>query len=897
MVKFVFIAVLVLTVIEKADAEVRINEFVASNDTGLVDEDGDHSDWIELHNTGGTVDLGGWYLTDSENEPTQWLLPSVELPADGYLIIYASGKDRTSGAFLHANFKLGRGGEFLALIEPDGETIADAYQPEYPEQITDISYGVASSNDIGFLATATPGTANSGLLLPALDISPASQTFTGPFTVTLAPTSPLVAGDAIYYTMDGSAPSTDSLVYSGPFELNSGADIRAAVWREGESSLVSSASYISYGADLIGFESSLPLVVIDTRSNAVSTDEVAYTTSSIAVLDLEAGTGKSSLADSLEHLGYAGIRIRGSSSSTFPKKPYKVEFWNSNLDDMDVDILGLGAESDFVLIAPGYQDRNMIPNPFMSDLTRDLGLLDMEWRYVEVFLNDDNGVVEASDYDGVYLLFENIKTGAQRVDIPKLDSSDTSESAISGGYIVKFDRKDADEYAFKPNPAFNSDRDSNFQMVVHRPKIDDLTTVQQSWIESYVRELEAALLSDDPLNAETGYRNYIEEASWIDAHLLDLLALDADLLRLSNYFYKDRDYRLVNAPLWDFDRSMNSTDIRDDEPGELVSPWQVDPFEYSWWGALFDIPHFEEKYKRRWHALRKGPLSAAALSARIAEVAAPLFEPYDREIDRWVSESSYGSRYGNEYNLQGELDALENWLNLRLTFLDDYLADPGTAACNSSTMDYSLVAATWAMLSLPCVPPAGSTLESVFSDDISGDYGTDWTVFVFDPTLGTGGGYVELNGGQLPAPGQGFWLIQISEPVAILDLPDDSTPVQSSAGATGCPGSSGCASIPVSELPRWMMLGNPTRAAVPLKELRVTGASGPCSGSEGCSLQDAVEADVLPSPFFTYIRDRSTRYLSISREGMLNEWTAFWAFGGANAGLTMHSLVIPADSP
>src|SRR5215207_10205337 len=59
---------------------VVITEFVASNSNGLVDEDGDASDWIEVFNSGSTnVNLDGWFLTDSPANLTKWRFPAVDL--------------------------------------------------------------------------------------------------------------------------------------------------------------------------------------------------------------------------------------------------------------------------------------------------------------------------------------------------------------------------------------------------------------------------------------------------------------------------------------------------------------------------------------------------------------------------------------------------------------------------------------------------------------------------------------------------------------------------------------------------------------------------------------------------------------------------------------------------
>src|ERR1043165_3312673 len=65
-------------------ASVVISEFLAENDGGLRDQDGDTSDWIELHNiSAGAVDLAGWHLTDSPTNLTKWTFPSTNIPANG----------------------------------------------------------------------------------------------------------------------------------------------------------------------------------------------------------------------------------------------------------------------------------------------------------------------------------------------------------------------------------------------------------------------------------------------------------------------------------------------------------------------------------------------------------------------------------------------------------------------------------------------------------------------------------------------------------------------------------------------------------------------------------------------------------------------------------------------
>ncbi|MCL4176448.1 MAG: lamin tail domain-containing protein [Verrucomicrobia bacterium] len=126
-----------------AQSPVAINEFMARNSRTLADEDGAYSDWIELRNVStADVNLDGWFLTDARANLTKWRLPATTLPAGGYLVVFASGKDRAvAGAELHTNFALDGGGEYLGLVEPDGATIASEFAPAYPEQFSDLSYG------------------------------------------------------------------------------------------------------------------------------------------------------------------------------------------------------------------------------------------------------------------------------------------------------------------------------------------------------------------------------------------------------------------------------------------------------------------------------------------------------------------------------------------------------------------------------------------------------------------------------------------------------------------------------------------------------------------------------------------------------------------------------------
>jgi len=124
--------------------EPRITEFMADNQTGISDEDGDEVDWVEIHNPNPVaMDLTGWYLSDAAAVPARWAFPAVSLNAEGHLLVFASGKNRrVPGQHLHTNFSLRAEGEQLLLTKPDGIRVVSQFT--FGPQRPDVSYGTTS---------------------------------------------------------------------------------------------------------------------------------------------------------------------------------------------------------------------------------------------------------------------------------------------------------------------------------------------------------------------------------------------------------------------------------------------------------------------------------------------------------------------------------------------------------------------------------------------------------------------------------------------------------------------------------------------------------------------------------------------------------------------------------
>ncbi len=145
---------------------VFINEFLASNGADLTDEIGEYEDWIELYNAGGdAVDLGGLFLADSLPALNPWKIPMdrpevTTIPPYGFMVVYADN-DTEQGP-LHADFKLGKNGEEVALLQKIGEDTYIVDHVVFGTQTRDVTFGryPDGSPVFEYMTETTPGASN-----------------------------------------------------------------------------------------------------------------------------------------------------------------------------------------------------------------------------------------------------------------------------------------------------------------------------------------------------------------------------------------------------------------------------------------------------------------------------------------------------------------------------------------------------------------------------------------------------------------------------------------------------------------------------------------------------------------------------------------------------------------
>ena len=214
---------------------VVISEFMATNDSQLQDLEGEYRDWVELYNYGSEpVELSDLFLTDSRKKMKKWRLPDRVLPGGEYVIIWES---REGSAI-----RLNRKGDYLGLVDAEGQRILHDFGKRYPKQIQNISFGLFGSWKpgkplsafSGFLQVPTPKRKNSNALrgvVESVSLSEKRGFHESGFRLELTTKTPQAT---IRYTLNGSRPTAESgEVYEEPILIDRTSVLRVGAFKFG----------------------------------------------------------------------------------------------------------------------------------------------------------------------------------------------------------------------------------------------------------------------------------------------------------------------------------------------------------------------------------------------------------------------------------------------------------------------------------------------------------------------------------------------------------------------------------------------------------------------------------------------------------------------------------------
>ena len=365
-----------------------INEFVAANESGAIDKDGGYSDWIELYNSSTTpLNLSGYAISDRPDFALAWKFPGVTIDANGFLRLWASGKNIVTGAELHTDFGLKSDGEQLFLWDAAG-TLLDSLT--FLAQVTNGAFG-RYPDGVGPFCRLTSTTAGIGNSLPYTQTTAALPVFSVPsglrfaaFSVTLTQPN----GGTIRYTTNGSDPTVSSTIYSSAIAVSVTTIIKAMAFESGKS-----ASPIVTRQYLFNITHSLPVL-------AIATDPKNFYDNTTGIYVHYTDTGMAAerplhvaFFENDNTLGFeseAGVRIHGGTTRSMSKKSLRVyfrpDYGISPLTYKIFDRKDVPLVSRFI-VRSGGPEPLLFRDALAGDLGRELGLPMSTYRWVLVYLN------------------------------------------------------------------------------------------------------------------------------------------------------------------------------------------------------------------------------------------------------------------------------------------------------------------------------------------------------------------------------------------------------------------------------------------------------------------------------------------------------------------------------
>ncbi|MEC7812409.1 MAG: CotH kinase family protein, partial [Verrucomicrobiota bacterium] len=377
-------------------------------------------------------------------------------------------------------------------------------------------------DSFGYMFVPTPRARNDETV-PGVEAGVAflqpSQSFQSSIKIELQKPEEASPNSNIHYTFDGTLPTASSSVYSRPLTLNGTTPVKARlVHPEGGMGPVGSETYFCLQRSLSNVSSNLPLIVLENYGSG-RPPQGDYQTASMAVI--EPAEGRSRLTSPFAASSQVGIKIRGSSTSGRSKASLSLEVQDEFGQDRNLSLLGMPNESDWVLWGPYNFDLTLMHNPFIFELSRQIGRYAPRTRFVELYLNTGGGTLSSSDYYGVYALMEKISRDADRVDVERLFGEHKQEPDVSGGYIFKIDRADPGDSGFS-----GASQSIKYvypkEVEIEQPERD----AQQQYVRRFFNEMGTALNASYFKDPKRGYAKYIDVDAAIDHHLLNVLAFN-----------------------------------------------------------------------------------------------------------------------------------------------------------------------------------------------------------------------------------------------------------------------------------------------------------------------------------------------------------------------------------
>ena len=435
------------------EKKLYISEVMNNNYSYLAQNGGNYYDWIELYNnTKDTINLSDYCLTTNTDNICMYNLPKVDLKSGSYYIVMASGDVKLSNdKYNHTNFKLS---DFEGLYLTSKSSVIDSmFISDVPNGY---SFGRSGNYGTYYFSNPTPGSANSNgthavSYVPSADIN--SGIYDGDsLKITLN------GSGKIYYTLDGSTPTTSSKVYSSPLTIKKTTVLRIMSKTDG---MLNSAD-VSYSYIMNeGHKVNVVSIAIDRDKFNKVNRNTSLNSPVIEECDVEYIDKKGA--------GFkikAGLKLFGGSTRSYKKKSYELKFkkryGDAELNYKVFDTLDSSVFNSLVL-RTGSQDefqyndqRTVIKDVVATSLVGEYTDVDVQaYESVIVYIN--------GEYWGLYFLREkvdetfvanhyNVKTTEYDTSILRIDGEVKTGSNAAYNNLVKYtgnnNLNNADNYSY-----------------------------------------------------------------------------------------------------------------------------------------------------------------------------------------------------------------------------------------------------------------------------------------------------------------------------------------------------------------------------------------------------------------------------------------------------------------
>ncbi len=427
------------------------------------------------------------------------------------------------------------------------------------------------------------------------------------------------------------------------------------------------AAVIGFSASAQGLITDLPAIYLTTNSGEEITSTEVYTPSLVSVVEAD-GT----------QTDYVDTKVRGRGNTLFTleKKPYKLKLTKK----------AAFAGADYAKgkkwnLMADHGDKTLLRNAVASFIAKEAGQpFAPTAKFVDLTVN--------GKYVGTYRLTDQIDIRKKRVNITEQPEVVTPLTNITGGYLLEIDDAADDLEGSVVSTT------KGMKVTIKSPDEDVITSEQISYISAHLDKFESALFADNWLDANDGYRKYLDVNSLIQWYITAELTAEPNSFR-SVYFYKEKDDdKLYFGPVWDFDFAFDNSARWGSRPKALVAQEGRGPeWCYAWIDRLRQDPQFHQQVNETWKNLVANGLIDKtinyidATAKQIEKSQLKNFELYS------ISEKAHDEQHLFSTYAEG-VDFLKENLKARAAFLTDAfatLAAGGTVPVTGAEDDPSAI--------------------------------------------------------------------------------------------------------------------------------------------------------------------------------------------------------------